>query len=256
MNKRVWIYLLNKYINLFLDDNLRLDECVKVFDERPFLSLDDNVVLYEEVKLLCSIYESVTYYDIEEFVFNFSQTLDNISINNKNMFRIFKILIAYLGDITNNLSKRVKTEVDAHIYTMLKEYLLYEDLNVEKTKQLLNRNTINPVNLFSLDIAESGLYEQDSIFLDSKDNLRDSISKSNYNRTRNMEKFICNTICKNYSEDEFKSFFDILISIIKEINNYKLEDLYKTRYNEILKNCNKKWSNQLPKESLLLLLNS
>lgn len=46
MNKRVLINMLNKYINLFLDGSLTLDECIKVFDKRQFLPLDDNVVLY------------------------------------------------------------------------------------------------------------------------------------------------------------------------------------------------------------------
>lgn len=256
MNKRILIYLLNKYIDIFLNGELTLDKCTKIFNERLHLPLDDNIVLYEEAKLLCRIYENISYYDIDQFLFSFKETLYRISENDKKMNRNFNILISYLDDITNNLSSRIKTEIDFHIYTMLKEYILYESLDAEKNKKLILVNKVNPIILFSLDIAENCFYKQESVNLDSKENLRDEISKSNYSKSRNIEKIIYDTIFKNFSKDEFKAFFNIIITIIREINNNKLEDLYTTRYNEILKNCSRKWSNQSSEEPILLFSNS
>lgn len=251
MNKMICIYMLNIYISLFMDGSLTLDKCIKIFNERPFLHLDDNAVIYEQTKLLCSIYKRVTYYEIGEFIFNFSKVLDNIS-DDEVMHSTFGILTSYLGEITNNLPERIKTEVDSHIYAILNEYLLYGDLNEDNIKKLLIRNTISPEILFNLDIAESGLYKQDSIFLDSEENLRDIISKSNYNRKKSMEKAVCSTVCKNFSEDEFKSFYDTIMLVICDIGNKNLRDLYLSRYSDILKICNKFWKKQTNADTLLL----
>lgn len=92
--------------------------------------------------------------------------------------------------------------------------------------------------------------------MDNKENLRDLISKNDYKRKNNMENILCNTICKNFNEDEFKSFFDSIIFIIEENGNNRLKDLYLSRYYEILKICNKTWKNKLHTEPLLLILES
>ena len=206
MNKRIQLYLIEKFLNLYLNKQLTEENCQKVLDEKPFLALDDDMICYEETALLCKLFNCFPYYSLKQNLKEFSQALKNIHYHEKTTLSfILPITAAYLEDFYFTIEQRIKTELDHHIYHYIKLYSFIGEIGSNIIKKTILHNMSKPETFFSLNTAENALYNQEVIF-DNGENveeLREKVSKNNYFKKTNTEGFLVKAIEKNLKEEEF-----------------------------------------------------
>ncbi len=223
MNKLKLIEMIKQLIKLQKEGNLTAKNYQTVEENTSSPSLNNDLVSYKETELICFLFKEIPYYQILPFLNDVCMKLSIIKKENKKLERTIILIEAYFSDLLKNITARIETEVTVHIYWIIQSYYQNNFLNPEKIISMLKRNSCNPESLTGMFTAENIHYEQVLItgFVAEKEELRETISRTNYKRRSSVENKVQKTITKFF---ENKSFDNLLIELRKCFDYYRQQN--------------------------------
>lgn len=223
MNKLRLIQILKQLLDLYKNEELNAETYQLTVENTPKKQFTDNLISYYETDFLCYLFTNIPYYQIFNFLNGFCVTLNRLNEENKNFDSVISLLQAYLSDLIDTISARISTEVATHIYELAMIYYQCNHLNPEIVIPRLLKNKCDPAFLTSVDTAENIYYEQETLpgFTISKENLRESISRSNFRKRNSVENNTQKMITRYFDE---KSFENLLEETKKCLEVYQKEN--------------------------------
>lgn len=220
MNRLILLEILKQIILLRLKENITLENYRRVIEKAPKIEIDDNLIAYKETEILYTLFQSVPYYQVNLFLDDLLLNLDQL----KEEKQTTCLLEGIISSILPSLKARMSTELNAHIYELIKSFYQSNHLNDEKIIEQLQKNLYSPDHLTGWDIAT---FEQ--LYFFKEENLREKISRTNYYRKHKSEDLVVSSMIKYFSTIEnaelFATAVNDLFSTPKVKDNKKLSPL-------------------------------
>lgn len=253
INKIKLIQIMKPLIEHYRTGNLALEDYQQALENINDADFSNDLISYHEAKFLCFLFQRIPYYQIFQFLNNFSIELKRINIENNHKDGIIVLIQAYLSDLVPNITSRVSTEVTTHIYELVAFYYQFGYLDPKKVLPKLLKNSCNPEVLNSMEAAENVHYEQAALpgFTYQKEELRETISKSNYRKKCNTESNALKMIIRYLDEKSFEDFiaeFRKCAAIYKEKDKRDgeiLEEEILMKLREFYKKALKAWAEKI-----------
>lgn len=241
MNKLKLIEMIKQLIQLYKQGLLTASSFQKVEEDILTPSLNEDFLSYKETEFICFIFREFPYYQVLPKISDICTQLNTIAHENPktNKNATISLIVAYFSELFINISARVNTEINVHIFELIHYFYHHRILDCKKTITSLKRNSCSPESLTGLLVANQIQFEQITIlgFENPKGELREKISRSNYKKRSSIENNVQKNITKFYDEDSFEKF---LIS---------LNTCFDTYHQEQPKDC------ELLKDEILMQLN-
>lgn len=246
---KITIIAMELYLQNSLNEQSLTDIINKIRLEKSFKNED----IYQETKVIKYLFSIKKYYEIERFCDEFIAFIFNIPCTSKKTQADIGIIAETLEKINEKIKFRIHSQVDIHIYALLKLNYI-EGLN-NNIISIILENSSYMNNAIGIDLAESYAYEQYSFFdnfynsNDESDEPREILSKNNEEIKSNIQETINFLIAKYYSETTLKNFRNSLDKILENIN-LKTEDkrvisyLFSLKMQYYFKQARKNWSNK------------
>ncbi len=223
MNKIKLIQIIKQLIEQYKNGKLSLATYQQTLANIPDCVLSNDLVSYHETEFLCFLFQKIPYYQMFQFLNNFSIALNQLNKESETKDGNITLIQAYLSDLVPNITARVSTEVTTHIYELVAVYYQFGHLNPDKVLPKLLKNSCNPKDLNSMEAAENIHYEQSVLpgFSIKKEELRETISRSNYRKKYNTESNTQKLIIRYLDE---KRLENLIIEFKQCIAIYRQED--------------------------------
>lgn len=242
---KITIIAIDFYLKGSLNEETLTDIISKIRLEKTFKNED----IYQETKIIKYLFSIKSYYEIENFCDEFIAFIFNMSCTSKKTQADIGLIVESLERIKEKINYRVHSQVDIHIYTLLKLNYI-EGLN-NKNISIILKNSSYIDNAIGIDLAESFACEQYSFFdkyilNNEKDEPREILSKNNEEIKCNIQEEINSLITEYYSESTLKKFINTLNKILGNINQ-KTENkrvisyLFNLKMQYYFKQARKKW---------------
>lgn len=196
-------------------------------NEENLLNLINNIrkeneekdeAIWEETLLIKKLFEIKKYYEVEDFIKEFSDFLNNMSYQRKGDTMLIN---ASLESIEKKLHYRVSTQIDFHIFELLKLNYI-KGLNTYNIK-ILFKNSDFTDKIIGIDVASNYAYKQMSFVSMEDTELREELSKENFSVKEKIQKNIKSIINSYYDIKSLKDFANSLNSCLKNIKLNKKE---------------------------------
>lgn len=232
------------YLKCSLDEKSLTNIINKVRLEKEFKNED----IYQETKVIKYLFSITKYYEIEEFCDKFIVFIFNMPCTSKKTQADISLIAQSLERLNEKLAFRIHSQVDIHIYTLLKLNYI-EGLN-DKNISVILENSSYMDDAIGIDIAESNTYEQYSFFdeLDNDNDSREVLSKNNEEIKSNIQAAINSLLSKYYNTTTLKKFIDSFNKLLNDID-LKEEDkrvisyLFNLKMKYYSKQARKNWQN-------------
>lgn len=237
------------YLKNSLDEQSLKNIINRVCLEKTFKNED----IYQETKVIKYLFSIKKYYEIEKFCDEFIAFIFKIPCNSKKTQADIGLIAETLEKINEKIKFRIHSQVDIHIYTLLKLNYI-EELN-DNIISIILENSSYMDNAIGIDLAESYAYEQYSFFdnsyksNDESDQPREILSKNNEEIKSNIKEKINSLIVEYYNATTLKKFINSFNQILENIN-LKIEDkriisyLFNLKMQYYFKQARKNWSNK------------
>lgn len=234
------------YLKGSLDEQRLTNIINKVRLEKEFKNED----IYQETLLIKYLFSAMKYYEIEEFCDKFIVFIFNMPCTSKKTQADINLMVNSLEELREKINFRIHSQVDIHIYTLLKLNYI-ESLN-DKNISVIFDNSSYMDDAIGIDIAQSNTYEQYSFFDDLYDDTREVLSKHNEEIKSNIQSTINSLLSKYYDDATLKKFID---SFNKLLNNIDLKEkdkkvisyLFNLKMKYYFKKARKNWQNNKKK---------
>lgn len=264
MNKITLLNIIENILHLYLENKLNTDTYDNSINNPTNTKLTEDAVSYKEAEFISILFKKLPYYRIMLVMNDLINTLNLISTTSKQ--KCVKDLIeAYLSDLVPSIYARLTTEVNTHIGELLTLFYQHGELNYDDTLKRLTRNSINPNYLASMDIATQIDYVQETIFNinSKKESLRETISRTNFNKKNKIERVTLKTLTTYYNEDSYQKLVEALKAILlqysktEETDSNILKDELFSQLETLHLKAQKKWNEpkQIDENQLTLKLN-
>lgn len=217
MNKVKLLNIMQELISLYLRGELSEDAYEKIIIKFDLPNITENIIAYRETEFLCFIFENIPYYQVLYSISSFLDVLKTFNPLDKNANILFGLIESYMIDLLPCIIKRTNMETQTHIQRLLQDYYQNDKLDPARTINLLKRNMIDPPILTSMDTVDFFSYEQLSLDAAGEEKivLREEISKSNFDKSYDVEKSLKRLITNYYNEDSLANFREELLLILK-----------------------------------------
>ncbi|MCH5166847.1 MAG: hypothetical protein J1F35_03050 [Erysipelotrichales bacterium] len=219
MNRLMLFYILNNVIeNYTNEEDISAATFKKIVDSNTFEEYDEDKCAYTESLIMAKIFSKIPYYKVTSTLAFISkklvrncQALDRYNI-------LSKICVGCLEDIMPSIKRRVETESMEHVLELCYYYYQNGSFDNYKIKERLIKNICDPVSLFGTSVVENLNYSQNILFSqkETKDNLRDDISKSNAHYTRDVTVALRDKIVRCFDINTFEKFAEDIKVLICE----------------------------------------
>lgn len=218
MNKIKLIEMMKQLILLQKKGLLTKEGYEKIEKNTLTLPINDDLLSYKETSLICFLFQEIPYYQILRFISELCMNLAEIEQEIGKNYTAISLILAYFSDLSQNINARVETEITVHIALLLQKFYQNNSLETESTIHILTNNCCNPESLTGMPIAQNGTYEQETLsgFIDKKEALRETISRSNYNRRYSIDNSTQKLIVKFFDEKTFEEFLKALNKCFNE----------------------------------------
>lgn len=225
MNKITLIKIMEDILDLYLKNELNTDTFNDIVNNQKNSNLTEDAVSYNEAEFISILFKRIPYYRIMSVINDIITTLNLISTVSKQKC-ISDLIEAYLSDLFPSIYARLTTEVNTHIGELLTLFYQHGELKYDDTIKRLTKNIINPNYLASMDAAEQIDYVQETIFdiKPKKEALRETISRSNFNKKSSVERVTLKTLTTYYDEKLYQELTESLKTILQEYSKANEED--------------------------------
>lgn len=254
MNKLILINIMKEIISLHQKNELNEDTFNYTINKFICNRPSDNEIAYKEATFISYLFENIPYYKLMITINSVLITLNKLNLTSKQ--KCIKDLIeAYLSELLPSITARLSTEINAHIQELITIFYQRNELPYQDTIKRLKRNIIKPSYLASVDTAEQIDYKQETIFnfeLPKEEALRESISRSNFNKKSNVERTTTKTFTKYYNEELYQKLIASLKEVIyaysleNELDSDYLKDEILSSLNNLHQKAKKKWEETKP----------
>ena len=219
-------------INLYLKGLLNEERLLNLINVIRLEKEIKDEYVYQETLLIKKLFEIKRYYEIEIFIEEFSNFLNNMSYKRKGDIILIN---GILQSIKDKIHYRVSTNVDIHIYALLKLNYI-ESLNQKNISIIFKNSDLND-SIIGLNVASNYAYKQmNFISLLNNEVLSEEVAKEIVAIKESIQKNIMSLI-RNYYD--IKSLKDFITNLNNTIKSIKLE---KNQRNELLYLINLKMS--------------
>lgn len=215
---KITILAMELYLKNSLDEQSLTDIIDRVCLEKTFKNED----IYQETQLIKYLFTIKKYYEIEKFCDEFIAFIFKIPCNSKKTQADIGLIAETLEKINEKIKFRIHSQVDIHIYTLLKLNYI-EGLNDNNISFILENSSYID-NAIGIDLAESFACEQYSFFdnsynlADQSDEPREILSKHNQKIKSIIQETINFLITEYYSTTTLKRFINSFNQILENIN--------------------------------------
>lgn len=225
MNKITLLKIIENVLDLYLKNELNTETYNNIINKKINSHLTEDAISYNEAEFISILFKNIPYYRIMPFINDLIAKLKSISITTKQKC-LNDLIEAYLSDLFSSIYARLTTEVNTHIGELLTLFYQRNELKYEDTIKRLTRNIINPNYLASMDTAKQIDYVQETIFdiEPKKESLRETISRTNFNKKSSVERTTLKTLATYYDEKSYQELVESIKTVLLEYSKTNEED--------------------------------
>lgn len=219
MNKLMVLKMMQKLFSLYENKTLNYLTFMQTIQNVKKEPMDDNLAAYEEMKFVYEVFKKYPYYQIYYIIPTFIDEMRAMAEHNPILKKNVALTEACLKDLGPFIIKRIVTEVNAHYFILVKDFCQGE----YSFRKYFDKNICSLDKL--LEIASNAFYNQQKVFLDEAENVKEEISKTAYHISYTIEKNTLRFFLKNIGKNNYKRFQSYLEYMMFEVcDQHKLSN--------------------------------